>query len=375
MKVSFIIQDMFARGAQFVTAQMVRGFLERGFEVDLIVSQYHRKFLDEGKTNYFHVPEATNWIVLKYLHARNNLKEIRDYLRNTDSVAVFSMSTGYTHALRIASIGLRRRPKLIHVEHFLAGYDDLGRKAKAPAKWSFNALWRRWYWGGFDRVFVITQEGGKDFVRMNPWYPDSNVRVVNNPAIGEDFWNRINGEAAHPWLKDRDPEWKTFVAADAFVESKGHRYLIEAIKILAQRGEKVRALIFGQGDLEKEYRRMIAENHLEQFVAIGGYSSNIPAELAHAHGYVKTSLVEPFGISLVEGLAAGCRVVSFNCPFGPQEILDNGRYGRLVPVGDCEVLAEAISKASTEERIDPSPEAWSRYTINTTVEKYLNGLK
>ena len=158
MKVTFIIQDMFARGAQYVTARMVEGFVNRGYDVDLVVSQYHNKLLSEGNANFFKVPQNTNWIFLRHLHARNNILEIRHYLKTTDSLAVFSMSTGYTHALRMASIGLRQRPKLIHVEHFLAGYDDLGRKAKSTMKWSLNAFWRRWYWGGFDRVFVIDRK-------------------------------------------------------------------------------------------------------------------------------------------------------------------------------------------------------------------------
>ena len=374
MKVSFILQDMFARGAQYVTARMVEGFIKRGFKVDLIVSQYHNKFLSEGKTNFFSVSGRANWITLKHLHARDNVGEIRSYLKTTDSLAVISMSTGYTHALRMATIGLRKRPKLVHVEHFMAGYDDIGRRFPSTVKMSLKAFLRRWYWSGFDRIFVITQEGVNDFLRMNPWYVRDRICVVNNPAIGEGFWSCVTAGASHEWLLEKDSEWKTFVAADAFVESKGHRYLIEAIKILAQRGEKIRAIIFGQGDLEKEYRSAIAESNLAQYISIGGYVKNVPAELAMAHGYVKTSLVEPFGISLVEGMAAGCKVVSFDCPFGPREILDNGKYGRLVPVGDVQSLATAISLAAAEERINPPEEAWRRYTVDVTVEKYIAGL-
>lgn len=209
---------------------------------------------------------------------------------------------------------------------------------------------------------------------MNPWYPVENVRVVNNPAIGDDFWSRLKWKASHPWLRDDDPDWKTFVTAGAFVESKGHRYLIEAIRILSRHDAKVRVIIFGQGDLENEYRKMIMEYNLEKYVSLGGYSPNIPAELAHAHGYVMTSLVESFGISLVEGLAAGCKIVSFDCPFGPEEILDKGRYGSLVPVGDVHTLAHALANAAAEKRSSPPIDAWNRYTVDAIVKKYIAGL-
>ena len=375
MRVAFIIQDMFARGAQYVTARMVEGFINRGFDVDLIVSQYHNKLLSEGNTNFFKVPQKAKWIYLRHLHARNNIIDIRHYLKTTDSLAVFSMSTGYTHALRMALIGLRKHPKLVHVEHFLAGYDDLGREADSPHRYSLATLWRSWYWNGFDRVFTVTKEGAEDFRRMNPWYARANIRVVNNPAIEDSFWSRMQTGARHPWLSGKDSGWKTFVAAGAFVESKGYVYLINAIKRLASHGEKIRAVIFGQGQLEAEYRRVIAANHLEDYVSIGGYTNNLPAELANAHGYVNTSLVESFGITIVEALAAGCKVVSFDCPFGPKEILENGKYGRLVPVGDAQALALAMSAAATEARMPLPSEAWNRYSTEATVDKYLAGIE
>ena len=374
MKVTFIIQDMFARGAQYVTARMVEGFINRGFDVDLIVSQYHNKLLAEGNTNFFKVPQKTNWIFLRHLHARNNIIEIRHYLKTTDSLAVFSMSTGYTHALRMASIGLRKRPKLVHVEHFLAGYDDSGRKANSPHRFSLNAIWRCWYWKNFDRVFTVTNEGVEDFKCMNPWYPRDNIRVVNNPAIEDAYWVRMQTGARHPWLIRKDSGWKTFVAAGAFVESKGHMHLIYAIKRLMLQGAKIRAVIFGQGQLDGEYRRLITTNHLEDYISIGGYTDNLPAELANAYGYINTSLVESFGITIVEALAAGCKVVSFDCPFGPREILENGKYGRLVPVGDTQALALEMLNAAAEERVPSRPEAWNRYSTEVTVDKYLAGL-
>jgi glycosyltransferase involved in cell wall biosynthesis len=54
------------------------------------------------------------------------------------------------------------------------------------------------------------------------------------------------------------------------------------------------------------------------------------------------SIYEGFGNVLVEALACGTPVISTNCPFGPAEILEGGRYGKLVPVGNAEAMASAI---------------------------------
>ena len=375
MKVAFILQDMFARGAQYVTARMVQGFVMRGYDVDLIVSQYHNKFLLEGQTNFFTVPKKANWIFLKNLRARDNIFEIRHYLKTTDSEVLFSMSTGYTHAMRIATIGLHKRIKLVHVEHFFAGYDDFGQRKCSPGMFTPRGLISRWYWSAFDRIFTVTSAGSDDFARMNPWYPRKNIRVVNNPAIDSEFSVRATKQSSHPWLVDDSADWKTFISAGAFVPSKGYMFLFEAMKCLAKRGERIRLIVFGEGAQEVEYRRFVTDENLGNYISFGGYTANLPAEASKAHGYISTSLVESFGITLVEALAAGCRVVAFDAPFGPREILADGKYGKLVPTGDVLALTDAIVDVSKEERIPCPPDAWRRYTVEATVDRYLKGIE
>jgi glycosyltransferase involved in cell wall biosynthesis len=77
-------------------------------------------------------------------------------------------------------------------------------------------------------------------------------------------------------------------------------------------------------------------------VALLGYVPNPFSYMAHAAVFVLSSIYEGFGNVLVEALACGCPVVSTDCPSGPAEILDHGKFGLLVPVGDAVALADAI---------------------------------
>jgi glycosyltransferase involved in cell wall biosynthesis len=94
--------------------------------------------------------------------------------------------------------------------------------------------------------------------------------------------------------------------------------------------------------------------------------------MAKADLFVLSSAWEGFGNVLAEAMAAGVPLVATDCPHGPSEILDGGRYGRLVPVGDVAQLAQAM-----RETLDSPPDrAWlkagaDRFRIETQGRRYL----
>ena len=108
-------------------------------------------------------------------------------------------------------------------------------------------------------------------------------------------------------------------------------------------------MIFGTGknDIMTERARtsllqVTASHGVDADFALPGFKSNPFAFMARAAVFVLSSRYEGFGNVLVEALACGCPVVSTDCPGGPREILEGGRFGELVPVGDESAMAEAI---------------------------------
>ena len=110
-------------------------------------------------------------------------------------------------------------------------------------------------------------------------------------------------------------------------------------------------------------------------IDLPGFESNPYPFMAHAAMLAMSSRWEGLGFVLIETLALGTPVVSTDCPSGPREILDGGRYGRLVPVGDAERLARAMA----ETLLNPLPAAFLQeaarpYEIERSTSAYLTAM-
>ena len=123
--------------------------------------------------------------------------------------------------------------------------------------------------------------------------------------------------------------------------------------------------------LERQARRLrVADD-----VAFPGFVANPFAYMARAGVFVLASRYEALGNVLVEALACGCSVVSTDCPVGPAEVLERGRYGRLVPVGDADALARAIAAAlDTPGAPERLKERAADFSARRIAERYLDAL-
>ena len=107
-------------------------------------------------------------------------------------------------------------------------------------------------------------------------------------------------------------------------------------------------------------------------VAFPGFRDNAMAYMAHSALFVLSSAWEGLPTVLIEALAAGTRVVSTDCPSGPREILQSGRLGALVPVGDVTAMAKAIADALDQPDQRVPPDVLASFTQDAAIDHYIS---
>jgi glycosyltransferase involved in cell wall biosynthesis len=203
------------------------------------------------------------------------------------------------------------------------------------------------------------------------------IRVIYNPVVTPEVLKKAKEPVAHPWFAQGEPP--VLLGVGRLVKQKDFATLVRAFALVRQR-RPARLMILGDVDkreplIKPQLEALVRELGLEGEVMLPGFVDNPHAYMAKAAVFVLSSIYEGFGNVVAEALAAGTPVVSTDCESGPAEILDNGKYGRLVLVGDAEALADAIL-ATLNEPTDPEvlQERSRVFSIEKVIDQYLEVL-
>ena len=175
----------------------------------------------------------------------------------------------------------------------------------------------------------------------------------------------------HPWFLPGEPP--VILGVGRLTQAKDFPTLIRAFALVRKK-HPARLMILGEGEERSKLETLVQELGLEKEVSLPGFVDNPYKYMKRAAVFVLSSKWEGFGNVLVEAMALGTPVVSTNCPSGPAEILENGRWGRLVPVGDVYALAEAIIETLDEEHHPDVANRAKDFAVELAVEKYINVL-
>jgi poly(glycerol-phosphate) alpha-glucosyltransferase len=143
---------------------------------------------------------------------------------------------------------------------------------------------------------------------------------------------------AEPSTAPRDPHLVVMLAR--LDQQKNVDHAIRAFQHVVRKAPQARLEIYGRGPEEKNLRALIRELRLERSVTLAGYTTDPGAVYDRASACLLTSSYEGFGLVVLEAIAHGCPVVSYDLSYGPSDIIEQGVTGYLVPQADTGALAE-----------------------------------
>lgn len=230
----------------------------------------------------------------------------------------------------------------------------------------------RWLYPRGDRVVALSRGVASDLTRVFG-VPADLIDVIYQPVVTEDMTQRAAKAVDHPWLQVAAGRVPVILGVGRLTRQKNFHLLIEALEIL-RRSHPARLLILGEGVERASLEAYARSLGVAESVDLAGAVPDPIPYMRAADVFVLSSRYEGFGNVVAEALAAGAPVVSVDCPSGPSEILENGRWGRLVPTGDSHALSGAIADALESEPPTVPSDALDRFRIPVVASQYLAAL-
>lgn len=328
--IAIFLPSLNGGGAERVMVTLANAITARGFLVDLVLATAQGPYLKD-------VSPAVRVIDLKAGRVIKALFPLVRYLRRERPMSMLS-AMGHANVVALLARKLARVSTRVVVSErgLISGEHALARGLAAHLNfWLIPLLYP-----GADGICAVSQVAAQDlatFARL----PSQRVQYIYNPFD----LARISRLAAeplnHPWFAPGQPP--VLLAIGRMNEAKDFPTLIRAFAQLHQR-RAARLVILGEGELRSELEALLLQLNLHaDTVQMPGFVANPFAWLARCSLFVLSSRREGLPSALIEAIACGAPVVSTNCLSGPDEILQGGHWGRLVPVGDVDALAQAMA--------------------------------
>jgi glycosyltransferase involved in cell wall biosynthesis len=347
-KLAAFFSCQFIGGAEIAVFRICRWLAEKGgFDVHLLWALF-----DEGRTDELlrHVPSPlkpmpvlvpTFHVGKKYFGSLPmTALGLARHLRKMTLDSMLSIGHSGNVPSILAKRLLRGRLPLvaleqIHLSATIHTLVDLGIEAKLY--WGLvKQLVKRLY-PLADAVVACSKGVAEDLVQ-NMKVPRERVHVIYNPTDPE-IEAKAQEPVDHPWFKNS--KIPVILCVARLAPEKDLPTLIRAFSIV-RKERPAKLVILGEGSERAKLEALVKELGLDGDVWMPGFVDNPFKFMKRATVFALSSRFEGFGMVIAEALAVGTPVVSTDCPSGPAEILGEGKWGKLVPVGDHEKLAEAI---------------------------------
>lgn len=359
IKVIFFIYELGAGGAARTIVNIVNHMNRTTFEPIVVTLNY------EGSYEKY-VKDDIRIIKLPATRLRSAIKPFSQLIKKENPELIFSTIPNYNTIAIISTVLARTKAKNVVRE---AAY--LGGSFTENLRLRFYGLLYR-----FVPTVVALSEGVKENIVKRYGVPARKIEVVYNPIDIKKI-EKLACENTMPIEHEAifSNGRKTIVSAGRLVVEKDQETLLRAFTIV---NEQIPSDLFllGKGPLKDKLIALAKDLNIEKHVHFIGFQTNPYQYFKRADVFALSSTTEGFGHVLVEALATETLVVSTDCKPGSTEVLQDGKYGFVSPVGDKRKLADniitalSLSKEDKEKRILAGKERANYFSAETIVKHY-----
>lgn len=356
-RVAIFLPDLRGGGAERVSVNLANGLADRGYCVDMVLLSAAGPFLNLLRPD-------VRVVNLQVKQMRWALQPLIQYLRQTKPDAMLACMWPLTVFAVVARKVANVATRIIVAEH---NTWSVSQAEYSPLQRFVIRKTMHFFFPSAEAVVAVSHGAADDLANFAKLVRNK-VTTIYNPVI--DTSNKMVLETEFLGLE----RWKSapfrILTVGTLKEQKNHALLLRAFSILLKH-KNAHLLILGEGHLRAKLEALIDDLGIKANVSMPGFFSDPSLYYQHASLFALSSDWEGLPTVLIEALALGTPVVSTNCPSGPREILCNGQFGRLVPVGDEEALASAMAEALNAEHDCMALQARARdFSIDMAVDKY-----
>ena len=355
-KIALFLPDLRGGGAEKVALLLSNEFVQQGFSVDLLLCEAKGELLTE-------LDQRINVVDLQSPRLRSAFFPLLRYLKSERPDALLALMWPLT-LLAVTSFKSANLSGRVVVS-------DHTTFSQAPIL--ENNFTRKFFKSSVTLIYpfadarlAVSDGVANDLATLGNIKRNS-IIVIHNP-VSSDIIRFTKDQSEEAWQNFRG---KKIIAVGALKREKDYPTLLKAFALLLRR-ENAKLTILGQGTLLLELEAISEKLGIRGQVNLVGFSTIPSAWMASADLLVLSSSCEGFGNVIVEALNVGTAVVSTDCKSGPREILCDGKYGKLVPVGNVEALAEAMFDSLQEEHnIEALKHRASDFSVDKIAKQYL----